>query len=521
MSGENTEAGARSTLIARPPAVEFRRLTKAFSGQLAVNDVSFGVNAGEVHALVGENGAGKTTLIKVLAGEHTPDAGEILLEGQPLAIHHPWQATEFGMGFIHQEPALVPSLSIAENVTLGLGLAHQWGLVDWRRQRQLVAQALGQVGLDVDPRRRLADLGIAERQLVAVARVMLLTRPRVIVFDEVTAPLTDREIDHLFTIVRSLRQQDVAVIYISHRLEEIFVIADRVTVMRNGSRVTTEPVSGLDQRGLVRLIIGHDRPGRLQSAHQSRNPDRAPLMSARNLTDDLLRGVSLDLYDGEILGLAGLVGAGRTNILKVLAGVRAPWAGEVEFMGQRVQLRHPADAIARGIAMVTEDRKHDGIVPGFPLWQQITLPSLKDFGRMGVLSLRPERRAARAAVKQFDIRARSIHSAMRDLSGGNQQKAILAQWLSRPLRVLLLDEPTHGVDIGAKEDIYEIIRSVAARGVGVIVVSSELEELEVLCSRVLMVSRGEIVGELSGSGIKKPQILATLFAHGSPPEGAA
>jgi ABC-type sugar transport system ATPase subunit len=234
MSGENTEAGARSTLIARPPAVEFRRLTKAFSGQLAVNDVSFGVNAGEVHALVGENGAGKTTLIKVLAGEHTPDAGEILLEGQPLAIHHPWQATEFGMGFIHQEPALVPSLSIAENVTLGLGLAHQWGLVDWRRQRQLVAQALGQVGLDVDPRRRLADLGIAERQLVAVARVMLLTRPRVIVFDEVTAPLTDREIDHLFTIVRSLRQQDVAVIYISHRLEEIFVIADRVTVMRNG-----------------------------------------------------------------------------------------------------------------------------------------------------------------------------------------------------------------------------------------------------------------------------------------------
>jgi ABC-type sugar transport system ATPase subunit len=520
MSGEDSEAGARSTLITRPPAVEFRRLTKAFSSQLAVNDVSFSVNAGEIHALVGENGAGKTTLIKVLAGEHSPDAGEILLEGQRLAIHHPWQATEFGIGFIHQEPALVPSLSIAENVTLGLGLAQQWGLVDWRRQRQLVAYALQQVGLDVDPGRRLADLGIAERQLVAVARVMLLKRPRVVVFDEVTAPLTAREIDHLFTIVRSLRQQDVAVIYISHRLEEIFAIADRVTVMRNGSWVATEPVSALDQRGLVRLIIGHDRPERLQSTQQSRAAERLPILSVRNLSDDLLRDVSLDLYEGEILGLAGLVGAGRTNILQALFGVRAPWTGDVEFVGERVEFRHPADAIARGIAMVTEDRKHDGILPGFPLWQQITLPSVKDFGKMGVLGLGPERRAARAAMKQFDIRARSIHTAMRDLSGGNQQKAILAQWLSRPLRVLLLDEPTHGVDIGAKEDIYDIIRSVAARGVGVIVVSSELEELEILCSRVLLVSRGEILGELSGSSIKKPHILATLFAHGSP-KGAA
>ena len=504
------------------PILEFRSVTKVFSGQVAVNEVSFSVEAGEVHALVGENGAGKTTLIKVLAGEHTPDAGEILVDGRPLTIRHPWQATAYGLGFIHQEPALVPSLSVAENVTLGLGLVRRMGLIDWRKQHALVQKVLQQVGLNIDPRRRVADLGVAERQLVAVARIMLLKTPRVVVFDEVTAPLTELEIERLFRIARDLRQRGVAVIYISHRLEEIFAIADRVTVMRNGSWIATEPITGLDKELLVKLIIGHDRPEHVQkSVEQQPSSTRGPLLSAHGLRDDLVRDVSLDLREGEILGLAGLTGAGRTNVLEILFGARHPTAGEIYLEGKRVQFRSPADAISKGLALVTEDRKRNGLVPSFPLWQHITLPSLRDFRIAGLLKLGDERRAARVAVKRFDVRARSIQTAMRDLSGGNQQKAILARWMSRPLRILLLDEPTHGVDIGAKEDIYHFISQVAAEGVAVIVVSSELEELEILCSRVLLLSRGKIIGELTAPNIKKSLILAALFGASGAEEHAS
>ena len=506
-------AVATSGIAQQLPILEFREVTKAFSGQVAVDEVSFSVHAGEVHALVGENGAGKTTLIKVLAGEHTPDAGEILLDGQPLAIRHPWQATQHGLGFIHQEPALVPSLSVTENVTLGLGLMRRLGLIDWRRQHQLVRRALEQVGLHIDPRVRVSDLGVADRQLVAVARIMLLKAPRIVVFDEVTAPLTALEVDRLFRIVRDLRGKGVAVIYISHRLEEIFTVADRVTVMRNGRWIATEPVAALDQQILIRLIIGHEREGLQDSVNLESTANRRPLVSADGLEDELLRDVSLDLYEGEILGIAGLTGAGRTNVLEILFGARAPVLGQVYYQGERVRFRHPADAISKGFAMITEDRKRDGLVPSFPLWQHITLPSLKDFSSAGLLRLGRERRAARDAATRFDVRAWSIQTVMRDLSGGNQQKAILARWLSRRLRVLLLDEPTHGVDIGAKEQIYRIIRQVAAEGVGVIVVSSELEELEILCSRVLLLSRGGIIGELTPPNIKKPYILAGLFGQ--------
>src|SRR5207245_5052435 len=327
-------AAGTSGIAQQPPILEFREVTKAFSGQVAVDAVSFSVHAGEVHALVGENGAGKTTLIKVLAGEHTPDAGEILIDGKPLAIRHPWQATEHGLGFIHQEPALVPSLSGTENVTLGLDLMmRRLGLIDWRRQHQLVRRALEQVGLQIDPRVRVSDLGVADRQLVAVARIMLLKAPRIVVFDEVTAPLTALEVDRLFRIVRDLRGRGVAVIYISHRLEEIFTVADRVTVMRNGRWVATEPVAALDQPSLIRLIIGHERERLQNSVNLESTANRRPLVSAHGLEDELLRDVSLDLYEGEILGIAGLTGAGRTNVLELLFGARAPVAGHVHDQG--------------------------------------------------------------------------------------------------------------------------------------------------------------------------------------------
>jgi ABC-type sugar transport system ATPase subunit len=526
------------------PLLEFRGITKGFPGQLANDDVSFAVRAGEVHALVGENGAGKTTLVKILAGELSPDAGELLLDGRPVRIARTWQAAERGIGFIHQEPALVPRLSVAENVTLGLRYQRALsGRIDWRRHHRLARRALDEVGLDVDERTRLGDLSAHEQQLVAIARVLLLDL-RVVVLDEVTAPLTKTEVDRLFQIVRRMRDRGVAVVYISHRLEEIFALADRVTVLKDGRWVATEPVGELSRAELTRLIIGRDPTERFRGRPAS--PAGAPVLSVRGLRDDVLDGVSFDLHAGEILGIAGLAGAGRTNVLEALFGAR-PADGEVSLDGQPVRFRSPADAVARGIALVTEDRKRDGYVPGFPLWKHLTLPWLRGYRVAGFLVSRRERAAAARAAARFDVRAPSLDTPLRDLSGGNQQKAILARWMSGPpagagdpghdavdasgppagagdpghdavdasgsIRVLLLDEPTHGVDVGAKEEIYRIIRELAAAGTAVLLVSSDLSELEGLCARVLLLSEGRLLGTLTGEQIERGAMLSALYAR--------
>ena len=506
---EGALAGSGDGALA--PRLEFRSITKTFPGQVAVDDVSFAVRPGEIHALVGENGAGKTTLVKVLAGEHHPDAGEIFLDGELLHIRHPAEAASYGIGFIHQEPALIPTLPVTENVALGLGFEHRAGVISWRRQRRVAVAALRRVELEVDPRRPLSELGVADRQLVAVARLMLLRNRRVVVFDEVTAPLTEVEVDRLFRIIREMRDNGVSVIYVSHRLEEIFELADRVTVMRNGRWVATERVADLDRKRLVGFIIGHEPDERARKAPPVR--ERHSVLSVRGLSDELLKDVSFDVFEGEILGLAGLTGSGRTDVLEALFGARVPTAGAIELDGKAVRFRHPADAIGRGIAMVTEERKRDGLVPNFPIWQTITLPWLRRFTAGGVLSLRMERRAASEASRRFDVRARSIRMPMRELSGGNQQKVLLARWLSQRVRVLLLDEPTHGVDVGAREEIYGMIEQIAEGGVSVVVVSSELEELERLCSRVLLLVEGRVIGELTEGDVEKPKMLDALYSH--------
>jgi ABC-type sugar transport system ATPase subunit len=507
------EPGAVSATAdgARSPLLEFRHVTKTFPGQIAVDDVSFSVWPGEIHALVGENGAGKTTLIKVLAGEHHADAGEIVLAGEPLRVRYPGEATAHGIGFIHQEPALVPSLSVAENVTLGLGFVNTGGLINWRAHRRMARSALQRVGLELDPGEPLSGLGVAERQLVAVARVMLMRNRRLVVFDEVTAPLTEVEVERLFRIIRGMRDEGVGVVYVSHRLEEIFELGDRVTVLRNGAWIATTDVASLDQRALVRLIIGHEPAER--SADTAPTSGRRPAVSLRGICDATLKDVSFDAYPGEIVGLAGLTGSGRTNVLEVLFGARAPTAGTIELDGEPVKLRHPADAIKRGVAMVTEERKRDGLVPSFPIWQTITLPWLRRFSVAGFLHLQRERRAAHEAARRFDVRARSVRTPVRELSGGNQQKVLLARWLSQSVRVLLLDEPTHGVDVGARDEIMGMIRRIAAGGVCVIVVSSELAELEQLCSRVLLLVEGRLIGELTGTNVKKPRMLDALYSY--------
>jgi ABC-type sugar transport system ATPase subunit len=503
---------------AAPAVLELRRISKAFPGQVALDDVSLSVRSGEIHALVGENGAGKTTLVKILAGTYTADSGEVLLDGRPVQISHPWEAAALGLAFIHQDPTLFPALSVAENLALGLGYRRNWArLVSWRDQWRLAREALAEVGLEVDPRVPLDTLTQAERQLVALVRVVH-QRHRVVVLDEVTAPLSYAEVERLFQIVRGMRQAGTAVIYISHRLEEIFDLADRVTVLRNGAVVATHPVAELEPAALARLIIGKDPTGRFAEAVPS-GQDRV-VLAAHGLSDELLEDVSFELRAGEILGLAGLAGAGRTNLLEILFGARQAAAGQITLDGAPLEPRHPADAIARGVALVTEDRQRDGYAPDLPVWQTVTLPWLRRYQRSGLLSLGRERRVARDVVTRFDVRAASVEARMQELSGGNQQKVILGRWLTQPLRVLLLDEPTHGVDVGAKEEIYRIVRDLAARGVAVILASSELEELEGLCARVLLLSEGRVIGELRGDDIDKPTILAALLARRLPEDAA-
>ncbi len=491
-----------------------RGITKAFPGQLAVDDVSFELENGEIHALVGENGAGKSTLIKVLAGEHRPDAGIIEVAGVAVGIDHPSTALRHGIGFIHQEPALLPNLSITENVTFGSGYARgSVGLISWKRQRARAAEVLQRVGLGgLDPGTLLSALSAHEQQLVAIARVLLLA-VNVVVLDEVTAPLSRAEVERLFTLLRGLRDEGVAVVYVSHRLEEIFALCDRVTVMRNGRRVTTSAVGDLTLHELTALIIARDPRKAVVDAPPA--PRDQVLLRVDSLRDEVLRGISFELRAGEIIGLAGLGGAGRTNVLEVVFGARAPTEGTMTLDGAPYRPRHPADAIARGIALVTEDRKVDGFVGGFPLWQHITLPWLPRFTRGGSLRFSRERQAAAETTARLDVRAASLSTRMRELSGGNQQKAILARWLLGDLRILLLDEPTHGVDVGAKEEIYAIIRDLAARGVAVVLVSSEFEELETLCHRVILIREGAQVGVLRAPNLHRADMLAVLFTRES------
>jgi ribose transport system ATP-binding protein len=500
--------------------LEVRGLCKRFGSQTAVDGVSFTLLPGEVHGLVGENGAGKSTVIKILSGIYRPDAGEILVDGSPLTLDSPRASAAAGIGVIHQQPALVPTLSVGENVTLGTSYPTRAGIVDWKRQHERAREVLDRVGLRVDVRTPLHLLSVAEQQLVAIARV-LLERHRTIVLDEVTASLTATEVRRLFDLIEQLRADGVAFIYVSHRLEEVLQLAQRVTVLRNGRLVATRSRADLDAARLTELIIGADRE-LVERRHDIAPAPREALLVARGLTAPGVDDVSLTVARGEVLGLAGLAGAGRTELLQCLFGLRRLQAGEMLLDGRPYRPRDPADAVGAGLALVTEDRKYDGFAADDPVWQAISLPSLRRFrGRTRVLSLRRERRFADDVAHRFDVRAASTASPMRELSGGNQQKAILGRWLAREPLLLLLDEPTHGVDVGAKDAIAATIRDVAERGTAVIVVSSELEELEALCDRVLLLVEGRSVGELAERDLTTTAMLATLFGTRASTEARA
>jgi ABC-type sugar transport system ATPase subunit len=494
------------------PVLTFRELTKTFGRTVAVNHVSFDVRSGEIHALVGENGAGKSTLIRMLAGDHIPDSGQIILAGEPVSFAHPSEALEHGIGFVHQIPMFVPNLSITENLLLGVPFTRRRaGLIDWQAEHRAARADLAAVGLSLNPRADLETLGEHERQLVAVAR-SLKRGLQVLVLDEVTASLSEPEVRILHSRIRNLRNRGVSIIYVSHRLEEIFRIADRVTVLRDGKAVATLDVDGLTQKTLARHIVGYEVDDLFERRTAALAPSKTPRLVVEGLSDERLRDVSFSLNKGEVLGVCGLAGSGRTRLLHMIFGLVPHTSGTVRIDGEGCEFRDPAEALAAGVAMVTEDRIKDGFVQSLPVWQNVTLPWASLFRRWGFLQLHEEKRAAARNTARLGVRMPGIGADMNELSGGNQQKAIFARWITGPLRILLLDEPTHGVDIRSKRQIYDIIRELAAEGASILLVSSELEEIEALCQRVILLHRGEMIGELHGTDIAKDRILHTLLA---------
>ncbi len=484
--------------------LEMRGITKRFPGVLALDSVDFDLRTGEVHALVGENGAGKSTLMKILSGALRADAGQILIDGQPVSINSPQDAARLGIAMIYQELNLAPHLSAGENIFLGREPLTPAGLVDFRRLHEQAQRLLDEVGAQVSSRQRVCELGIGQQQMVEIAKA-LCQNARFIIMDEPTASLSEAEVERLFRLIRDLKSRGVGIAYISHRLEEIFEIADRVTVLRDGQRVASKPVSETDIHELVRLMVGRE----VELVYPRR---------AAKVGDEVLRVENLsrppDLFDisfsvraGEIVGLAGLVGAGRTELARAIFGADPPTAGTIYVDGRPVIIRSPQDAIRAGIALLTEDRKRDGLCLGLPVRANISLANLGQVMQAGLLSFTRERALAEGMVKRLDIRVASVDQLARYLSGGNQQKVVLAKWLLTRARVFIFDEPTQGIDVGAKAEIYRLIERLAQDGGAIIFISSYLPELMAMSDRILVMSRGRIVGELSREEATQEKIL--------------
>lgn len=479
----------------QPPLLEMRGISKAFPGVQALNDVSFTLHAGEIHALVGENGAGKSTLMKILTGAIPKDSGTILLQGQPVEITGPRRAIELGIAIIHQELTLIPYLTVAQNIYLGREPAGRVaGTVDWRRLNQQADELLARLGLDLRPTALVSDLSIAQRQMVEVAKALSLNA-RIIAMDEPTSALSEREVEALFAFIRQLRSQGVGVIYISHRLAEIFELADRVTVLRDGRHIGTAPVAEVAESTIINWMVGRTL-GELYPKTSAPQPEVVlKVVGLRRGTE--IQDVSFELRRGEILGLAGLVGAGRTFVARALFGADPIDAGEIWLDDQRVHIRSPQQAIKLGIGFVPEDRKAQGLFLGMAVRHNITVTILNALSRLGVVQRQRRDEVARRYVNELAIRTPGLYQRVRNLSGGNQQKVVIARWLTVNPKVLLLDEPTRGIDVGAKAEIYALMSQLASRGMGILMISSELPEILGVSDRILVMREGRVVGEFS------------------------
>ena len=470
-----------------------RGITKHYPGVTALDAVDFAVEAGTVHALVGENGAGKSTLLKIVAGADRPDAGTMLWNGQPVGASNPREALLRGVTVIYQELTLAPNLGAAANIYLGMEPRRR-GLLDRGAMRAGAAAALADLGLVIDPDRPVQELSVAQRQLIELARA-LVRDAKLVALDEPTATLTAHEVAHLVAQIEWLRAKGIGVVFVSHRLDEVRRLADSITVLRDGRRVWAGPAATIDEPTLIRTMVGRDVV--FERCPPGRPPEPAPLLSVQGLVRGrAIRDVSFKLSRGEILGLGGLVGAGRSEVARVLAGIDRPDAGTLMLNGRPYAPRSPADAIRAGVVYFPEDRKRQGLVLGMRIRENVTLPILERLAGGGLIRRDDERDVARQAATRADIRPPEIERRTAHLSGGNQQKVVLAKWLLTDAEVLIFDEPTRGVDIGAKTEIHRQIRALADAGKAVLVISSELPELIALADRAVVMREGRVQGEI-------------------------
>ena len=504
------------------PILEAREVTKRFPGVTALDGVSFQLSPGEVHALVGENGAGKSTLIKVLTGVYQPDEGEIFFGGEEVSFASPRDSQAAGISTIYQEINLIPMRSVAQNVFLGREPRSRLGLLDTVRMNREAAEILERYGIHADVTAPLHSLGLGTQQMVAIARAVSLDA-RVVIMDEPTSSLEAREVETLFRVIRQLREEDVGVVYVSHHLDELYEICERVTVLRDGKLVHTGELSELSKLQLIATMLGRELAEVERHATgfgEQHEVQDEPVLRASGLTRrHLLHDISLDVRPGEVVGLAGLLGAGRSETAKAIFGAQPIDSGEVMVGGKEIKTGSPPAAIKAGVAFLPEDRKSEGIIPGLSVRENIVAAAMPRLSRAGLVSEKAQNELVERFIERLGIKTSSPDQPVGELSGGNQQKVLLARWLCLNPKVLILDEPTRGIDVGAKAEVQHLIDELAEDGLGVIMISSELEEVVEGSDRVVVLRNGAVAGTLSGDEISEDRLMEMLAEGGSSDDG--
>ena len=484
--------------------VVMKGITKSFGTNYVLRGVDFTIKAGEVHALMGENGAGKSTLMNILTGLHKPDAGEILIDGVIKQFDSPKEAEKFGLSFIHQEMNTWPEMTVVENLFLGNEIKNAIGWIDNKKMRALAVETFRELGVTLDLDEEVKNLSVGQQQMIEIAK-SLLSDGEVIIMDEPTAALTEREIEVLFRIIQNLKQKNVAIIYISHRMEEIFKISDRITVMRDGVSVDTKRTADTNNDEVVRKMVGRD----LADYYPAKTSKIGPIVfEAKKLSSERkFQDVSFQVKAGEIVGFSGLMGAGRTEIMRSIFGIDPLDSGEMYLEDKKITISNPNDAIRQGIGFLTENRKEEGLILDYSISENISLPSIDGFRKNGLIDTQAEKDFVELLMERLQVKAEGSDDIVSGLSGGNQQKVVLAKWIGIGSKVLILDEPTRGVDVGAKREIYQLMNELADRGVAIVMVSSDLPEVLGVSDRIVVVHEGKISGELQRGEATEEKIM--------------
>jgi len=485
--------------------LELKNISKSFSGVEVLHQVSFSLERGEVHALLGENGAGKSTLVKVMTGFHQPDTGEIYLNGEKVQFGDTHESRQAGIAAIYQELSLFPDLDVAENIFVGRQPTTVGGRIDWRKLYAEAEKLLASLGVHLELKQKARNLSIAQQQMVEIARAFSINA-RILIMDEPTSSLTLHEVDDLFRLVRRLREEGTAILFISHRLEELYTLADRVTVLRDGAYVGTKSMKEVTRDDLIRMMV--ERTITNLFPKQDVKAGKVVLNVDHLTREDAFRDISFDLREGEILGMAGLVGAGRTNVARALFGVEPPTGGSIQLNGKEIKILSPQQAIKLGLAYVPEDRQLHGLIPQMNITSNISLPMLQEYALRGWLQDKAERSSAFQAARQIEVRANNIWQKARELSGGNQQKVVLAKWLSTKPRILILDEPTRGIDVGTKAAVHALMSKLASEGLAILMISSELPEVLGMSDRILVMHEGYMTGHFTRAEATQEKIIS-------------